>query len=106
MASESAKANSQSSDVGAIWEAAVRKYKEKTKTELLISSTWSVSSIMKEQERQLQTFSQYRHDASKLDKLRSFLSRNCEIVQSLAEQVATAASSAFPPSTVILTVSK
>ena len=103
MASDSA---AKRPDVGAIWEAAVSKYRSQTKTDVVASSTWSVSSILREQERQLQMFNQYRHDTGKLDRLRSFLSRNSQIVQSLAEQVATAASSAFPPSTIILTVSR
>lgn len=105
MAASRAATSGQISDVGAIWEEALRKYRETAKIDLVADSKWNILSIMEEQARQVQLFSQYRHDKGKVDKLRSFLSRNSNIVQSLAEQVANAASSAFPPSTIILAVS-
>lgn len=56
-----------------------------------------------EQQHQLETFKKFRHDKGKLDKFRSLISSNADIIQGVAKHVADAASAAFPPSSAILT---
>ena len=66
-------------------------------------SRMNMGLILAEQDRQVLLFSQFRHNKGKVDKLRSLVSSNAKIIQSVAGHVANAASSAFPPSAVILT---
>lgn len=92
-------------DIARIWEEALDNYNGVAKVDMraLLSNTKSVSSIVMEQQRQLDSFRAYRHDDGKLDKLRSFISSNADIIQDAASMVASAASAAFPPSLAILT---
>lgn len=92
-------------DIARIWEEALDNYNGVAKVDIraLLSNKKSVSSIVMEQQRQLDSFRAYRHDEGKLDKLRSFISSNADIIQDAASVVASAASAAFPPSLAILT---
>lgn len=92
-------------DIARIWEEALDNYNGVAKVDIraLLSNKKSVSSIVMEQQRQLDSFRAYRHDEGKLDKLRSFISSNADIIQDAASMVAGAASAAFPPSLAILT---
>jgi len=56
-----------------------------------------------EQQHQLETFKTFRHDKGKLDKFRTMISSNADIIQGVAQHVAGAASAAFPPSSAVLT---
>lgn len=56
-----------------------------------------------DQQRQLENFKVFRHDKGKLDKFRTMISSNADIIQGVAKSVADAASAAFPPSSAILT---
>jgi len=87
-------------DLANLWNGALQKYQEESETELPVMN---MSMILAEQDRQLLLFGQFRHNKGKLDKLRSVVSRNSELIQSLASNVANAASTAFPPSSAILT---
>ncbi|KAI1856640.1 uncharacterized protein JN550_013747, partial [Neoarthrinium moseri] len=93
-------------DLGTMWEEALIKYNEECKINLrnldFIRQN-SMDNIMAEQERQLARFGEARHDGGKLDKFRSAISKNSQVIMSVAATVANAASSAFPPSAVILT---
>lgn len=92
-------------DIARIWEEALVNYNGVAKVDIraLLSNKKSVSSIVMEQQRHPDSFRAYRHDEGKLDKLRSFISSNADIVQDAASMVASAASTAFPPSLAILT---
>lgn len=56
-----------------------------------------------DQQRQLESFKGFRHDKGKLDKLRTVISNNADIIQGVAKHVADAASTSFPPSSALLT---
>jgi hypothetical protein len=93
------------SDVAALWEEALDAYIEISKVPIrsVLSSQRSVATIMKDQEQQLDTFKDFRHNKGKVDKLRSIISANASYIQRAANQIANAASTAFPPSLAILT---
>ena len=92
-------------DLGTLWEEALIKYYEECGTDLrtLPASRLNITHIKAEQEHQLLLFSDYRHDKGKLDKLRSLVAQNSDIVIGVATHIANAASAAFPPSAAILT---
>ena len=56
-----------------------------------------------EQQHHLDSFNVFRHDKGKLDRFRSMISSNADIIQGMAKPIADAASAAFPPSSAILT---
>lgn len=62
-----------------------------------------MSFIMAERDQQVLLFEQFRHKGNKVDKLRSFVAKNTDIIQNISTRVANAASTAFPPSSAILT---
>jgi hypothetical protein len=92
-------------DLGPLWEEALIKYYEECGTDLrsLPASRLNAAHIKAEQEHQLLLFNEYRHDKGKLDKLRSLVAQNSNIVINVATHIANAASAAFPPSAAILT---
>lgn len=98
-------------DTGALWQQALEDYARDSGTEKergpdlrqLDPGKWTVSAIRTEQKYQLDVFSQYRHDKSKVDKLRALVSHNSDIIVGVAGHVANAASAAFPPASAILT---
>ena len=93
------------SDLGTMWQEALIKYYEESGTDLraLPAARLDYHHIKAEQDHQLLLFSEYRHDKGKLDKLRSIVASNSEIVLGVASHIANAASAAFPPSAAILT---
>jgi hypothetical protein len=93
------------SDVAALWEEALNAYTETSKINIrsIVSSKTNVADILMQQQNELDTFTQFRHNRGKLDKLRSLIVANSDYIQSAANQVASAASTAFPPSAAILT---
>jgi hypothetical protein len=95
----------EASDIGALWEQALNQYFLDTKdvledyyvdtgknTKSLPQRTWKVSSIINDQEQQLEDFRTYRHNQGVVDKLRSVVRRNSDIIQSVAQLVSEAAS--------------
>jgi hypothetical protein len=93
------------SDIGSLWDQALKSYTTETGIKLgdYQQKTWNVFQIAMDQENQLQTFKNLRHDESRLDKARSMIAKNSEYIQKAAEMIADAASTAFPPSSGILT---
>lgn len=92
-------------DLGTMWQEALIKYYEECGTDLrtIHPSRFTATHILAEQDHQLLLFNQFRHDKGKLDKLRSLIASNSEIIQGVASHIAEAASAAFPPSAAILT---
>ncbi|KLU84503.1 hypothetical protein MAPG_03544 [Magnaporthiopsis poae ATCC 64411] len=95
----------QQTDVAALWDQALTSYSDRTGVDIrmAVQPQKSISSIMMEQQRLLQAFSGFRHNKGKVDKLRTVIARNADVVQSVATLVADAASAAFSPSAIILT---
>jgi hypothetical protein len=87
------------SDIGRVWEDALDKYCKDTGTNIkhLPQMKWNVSAIIGEQERQVETFNKYRHNKGVVDKFRTAISRNSDVIQSVANNVANAASSVCFP---------
>jgi hypothetical protein len=98
--------DNEASDLGMMWQQALQEYANESGGKDLRStdsSQWNIGRILGDQEEQLQLFSVFRHDKGRVDKLRSLVSKNSQIIQSVASNIANAASSAFPPSAAILT---
>jgi fungal STAND N-terminal Goodbye domain len=96
----------EASDLGEMWKQALAEYTAESGGKDLRptnSSQWNMGRILADQEEQLQLFSVFRHDKGRVDKLRTLVSKNSAIIQSVASNIATAASGAFPPSAAILT---
>ena len=96
----------EATDLGVMWQQALDEYANESGGKDLRgtdSSQWNMGRILGDQEEQLQLFSVFRHDKGRVDKLRSLVSKNSQIIQSVASNIANAASSAFPPSAAILT---
>jgi hypothetical protein len=93
------------SDVAALWEEALDAFFEISKVDIRseLSSQRSVATIMRDQEHQLDIFKDFRHNKGEVDKIRSIISDNASYIQSAANQIASAVSTAFPPSAAILT---
>ncbi|KAK3357835.1 hypothetical protein B0T25DRAFT_499441 [Lasiosphaeria hispida] len=93
------------SDLGDLWADALEKYKTETGIDMcsLPEKTWSVTRIVMDQQAKLNAFVDKRHDKGRLDTIRHFMSQNADIIQKVADNVASSASAAFPPSTAILT---
>ncbi|KAH8673354.1 hypothetical protein BX600DRAFT_508630 [Xylariales sp. PMI_506] len=93
------------SDIGAIWHQALEDYATESGIDLRSATQmqWNISTIVKDQEQQVSSFTSWRHDKTKVDKIRSVFAKNADIIQSIAGQVASAASASFPPAATILT---
>ncbi|CZR66695.1 uncharacterized protein PAC_16596 [Phialocephala subalpina] len=93
------------SDVAALWGEALDAYTEISKVDIgsKLSSQRSVATIMRDQEHQLDIFKDFRHNKGKIEKIGSIISNNASYIQSAANQISSAASTAFLPSAAILT---
>ncbi|CBX95105.1 hypothetical protein LEMA_P115200.1 [Plenodomus lingam JN3] len=93
------------SDVAVLWEAALDNYRKTTDVDLRahLRTQRSTTSIKLEQQRQLETFKAFRHNKGKLDRFRTMISGNADIIEGVAKHIGDAASFAFPPSSAILT---
>lgn len=91
------KEEEESSDIGALWKEALDQYKKEAKLkpdlerQMMHQMSWNVPSIIQEQNRQLDAFLKWRHSGNVIDKLRTAVSRNSAIIQSVATQVGNAA---------------
>lgn len=92
-------------DIGTLWQEALIRYYEECGTDLraVPPARLNIDHIKAEQDHQLLLFGEYRHNKGKVDKLRSLVSKNSEIVVGVATHIANAASASFPPSAAILT---
>ncbi|KAL8388797.1 hypothetical protein RB595_008937 [Gaeumannomyces hyphopodioides] len=95
----------QPTDLATLWDQALTTYSERTNVDIrkAMQPQKSVNSIMMDQQQLLQAFSGFRHNKGKVDKLRTVIARNADVIQSVAALVANAASGAFPPSATVLT---
>ena len=84
----------ESSNIWALCEQALNSYYVDTGTDIkgLPQKTWSVAVMMDDQERQMKEFTACRHNKGVVDKLRSAIGRNSDIIQSVAQILASAAS--------------
>jgi hypothetical protein len=95
------KEEEESSDIGALWKEALEQHRKESKLEpalereMMQQMSWDVTSIIQEQNRQLEVFSKARHSGTMLDKLRSVIGRNSAIIVGVATQVRNAASSVW-----------
>lgn len=82
------------SDIGRAWEDALDKYCKDTGTNIkyLPQMKWNVDAIMGEQQRQVETFNKYRHNKGMTDKFRTLISKNSNVIQAVANNVANSAS--------------
>ena len=81
------------SDIGAVWEEALDKNCKDTETNIkyLPQMKWDIAAIKADQERQVDSFNKYRHNKGLTDKFWSAISRNSDVIQWIAENVANAA---------------
>lgn len=81
-------------DIGALWEEALFKYKRDTNRDLLMlpRQSWNVAAMMEEQKTQVDAFTNWRHNKGLVDKLRTVIARNSKIIQGVAQLLADAAS--------------
>jgi hypothetical protein len=97
------KEEQESSDIGALWKEALDQYKKearhkpKVEEQMMQQMKLDVSLILQEQNRQLETFTKWRHSGGFGDKLRSAVSKNSDMIVSLAAQVGNAASTVRAP---------
>jgi hypothetical protein len=73
----------EASDLGEMWRQALDEYANESGGKDLQgtdSSQWNMGRILSEQEEQLQLFSVFRHDKGRVDKLRSLVSKNSQII--------------------------
>jgi hypothetical protein len=89
------------SDIGALWKEALAKHIKEAdldpalERQMKQQMSWDISSILQEQNRQLDIFSKARHSGTALDKLRSAIGRNSTIIVGVTTQVGNAASSVW-----------
>jgi hypothetical protein len=90
------------SDIGILWKQALDKYYSDTKDVLkdfygkngkvLPEMDWDTDTLFKLQEQEAEKFSKFRHKGDTLDKIRSAIGKNSEIIQAVAQNVTDAAS--------------
>jgi hypothetical protein len=83
-------------DIGRLWQDALDRYCKDIGTnaaQYLPQTKWSISAIVADQQRQVETFNKYRHNKGLTDRFRSVISKNSDVIQSVADNVANAASS-------------
>ena len=79
-------------DVGAIWKAAIDRYEEITMVKMeTLAGANNVDEILDEIHERETKFKGYRHDGSKLDKFRSLVSKSLGPIEKLSNIVASAA---------------
>jgi hypothetical protein len=80
-------------DVGAIWKAAIDRYEEITMVKIeTLAGANNVDEILDEIRGRETKFKGYRHDGSKSDKFRSLISKSLGPIEQLSNIVASAAS--------------
>lgn len=95
-------ANEDLTDLAALWVDASREYYTITGLDVRRMKKFNnIGEVLKDTEVQ-DNFAKFRHNKGNVDKLRSFIARNSELIMKGAEAIADAASTAFPPSTAIV----
>lgn len=81
-------------DVGAIWRAAIDRYKDITQVDLgSIEAANTVEDVLSEIDIREEELKRTRHDGSKTDRFRSLVSRSLNSIETVSEVVAQGASS-------------
>ena len=94
----------EATDIALLWRETLEQYYINTKQDLATLPRFtSVSAVMKDGQLQNDAFNEYRHPKTKVNQLRSVLSRNIDLIQVGAQHLAQAAAPAFPPAAAILT---
>jgi len=78
------------SDIGAIWKAAVEHYEKTTNVKLSSVRANDVNQILAEIKDKNERFELYRHDGSKLDKFRTLVKSSLDPIEKLGDIVAQA----------------
>lgn len=102
---EASKTDYQPSDIGQLWDQTLREHERKWGDSPASRQRppRDLGAIEADIEAQVDAFQSFRHSGSTTDKLRGLVSRNTVIIRTVAENIATAASAAFPPSAAVLT---
>jgi hypothetical protein len=97
--------SSESSDIGRLWDEALASYEKTTENDLRahMGKQITVTQLVMQQEQELAAFTSFRHNKGKVDKIRSVIARNADIINNFADLVGDLASAAYPPSATILT---
>lgn len=78
---------------GTIWNEAIREYEEITKVEIRsLTEANNVDEILNDIREREKNFKGYRHDGSKLERLRTLVSKSLKLVQKVCDVVASVAS--------------
>jgi hypothetical protein len=81
-------------DVGAIWKAAIDRYEKITKVKVeSLSGTSNMDQILAEIQERETAFERYRHDGSRLDRFRTLVKNSLAPIQMLGDIVAHATKS-------------
>ncbi|PYI01169.1 hypothetical protein BO78DRAFT_21564 [Aspergillus sclerotiicarbonarius CBS 121057] len=89
-------------DVGLIWQEAIRRYEQTTDLKIsTLEPVNSVDGVLRQTRKTASRFRLHRHDNGKLDKLRTLIGKSLGTVEAVGNIVGSAASLAFAPSTVI-----
>lgn len=96
---EPASLRSDATDLGALWTNAVDDYMKKTGKQMDHLRARSIDDVMKVTEKSMKVFGGFRHDDSKVDKVRSAFSRHLGDMQKAISgiEMVGAAAGAFPP---------
>ncbi|OXV08794.1 hypothetical protein Egran_03440 [Elaphomyces granulatus] len=89
----------QVSDLAQLWQNAVEDYEKRTKKSLRLGQFGNIDEIMKGTEGLSNDFKEFRHDQTKVDKVRRAFKSNLWLIQKVVDtvQVAGNVASAFPP---------
>ena len=94
----------EATDIAQLWQEALKQYYINTKQDLTTLPRFtSVKAVMDDGQLKNDAFNEYRHPKTQVNKLRSAVSRNIDLIQTGAQYLAQAATPAFPPSAAILT---
>ncbi|KAA8642623.1 hypothetical protein EYZ11_009034 [Aspergillus tanneri] len=99
MATQTGNDAGQVSDLAQLWQSAVDDYEMRTKKSLRLAQLGNIDQIMKSTEGLSSEFKEFRHDRSKVDKVRTAFKNNLWLIQKVVNtvQVVGGAASAFPP---------
>ena len=97
-------AYSEATDLAQLWREALTQYYINTEQDLTTLPRFtSMQAVMNDEKLQKDAFNKYRHPETQVNKLRTVLGRNVDLIQKGAQYLAQAATPAFPPAAAILT---
>lgn len=95
-----AELDNDTTDIGALWNEALRAYKA-TLGKDLVKSFRNVEEMVADGEEQMNKFISWRHKETKVAKLRGLLMQNLGYIEAGTQQLVIAASASFPPAVAI-----